>query len=779
MERNYKQRVLITGLGIVCSCGNDIQSFSKALSDGKSNFSKISDPRLLNFSGKYAGFLKNSTFSHIKNLKEFFHLDPYLIFALEAAFQAVKDADIPLTELSEQLGLVFGTCSGPMQTIEKYYEQIQSDGKVKAGDNPFFRKYYSAIKILCHLLKIKGLSVTITTACSASTAAIGIASDLIRQGILKAVIVGGSDTFSPSTFVGFDGLKATCSSVCAPFSKPIGMNLGEGSGFLILENMQNALNRGAKIYGELIGFGMSNDAYHSSAPDPSGRGQALAMSRALRNSNLSPSDIRYVNAHGTGTFANDSSETKAMNRVFNEYISNIGISSTKSMVGHCLGAAGIIEVIASILCARDLFFPCTAGFKEPREGCTLDYIPDTGRKWYGRHIFMKNSFAFGGNNVSIIISSDFDKNSKIETYEEAEDEEICISGCGIISPAGPGIKSLTNAVQKNENYCNDVLVLNNQTYNAARIRESEIKEINRRLDLRNIDAASCFAVIAAKLAIQESRYPKRSKNLGNLGLYLTIASGSTFTESEYISALVKNNFQLKSIQNFPAIVPNSISGNVCRILGIRGHNCTFCGGHHSGVINLGLGVSAIRAGHTDSILCGASDELLPHSISPVKTNFHKNENRISPVGEGAALFLLEKKSTLTARNVNPVATICGMCFSSDCENRQSCDGIRTNLKKTINNAIEITKISKDEIHSVCCDTQNTSVMKTLEDLFYSQHIQYIDVSYSIGFLESSGALMSIAYSLYYSRLGNRENKNYILSVFSSHEGNNSVLVLKQ
>ena len=568
------------------------------------------------------------------------------------------------------------------------------------------------------------------------------------------------------------------------------MNLGEGSGFLILENMQYALDRGAKIYGEILGFGMSNDAYHNSAPDISGRGQALAMSRALSNSNVSPSDISYINAHGTGTIANDASETKAMYRVFNESISQIGVSSTKSMVGHCLGAAGIIEVIASILCARNRFYPPTAGFKDQREGCTLDYIPDTGRTWDGNRTFMKNSFAFGGNNVSIIIANEYDKYRETSISRDLHNDEICISGCGIISPAGVGIQPLINAVQKKKNCYNDDLCLNGQHIKAARIENSVIKDIDRRLDLRNIDAASRFAAIAAKSAIQESHYPERKKALSNLGLYLGIASGSTFTESEYISALIRDNFQLSRIQNFPAIVPNSVSGNVCRILGIRGHNSMFCGGHHCGVMNLGFAVSAINAGHTDSMLCGASDELLPHSISPKKTNSCENQDTIhctgestdaggAAIGEGAVLFLLEKKAVLTARGVKPIATICGMAFSSDCENMQSPDEVRTNLKRTIHDAIKFSGISKDDIHCVCCETKNTPVMKILENLFYLQDIRYIDVSHYVGFSESCSALMSIAYSLYHSQLGNRGNKNYILSVFSSQEGNNSVLVLKQ
>ena len=215
--------------------------------------------------------------------------------------------------------------------------------------------------------------------------------------MLDVALAGGADAFSISTLAGFEGLKATSEGRCAPFSKPFGLNLGEAAAFVFLESLDGAHQRGARVAPKFSGRAWQR-CFHCSAPEPAGRGLATAMQRALADAGLSPEQISYINAHGTGTEANDKAEAKAVRKVFGAQADRTPISSTKSMVGHCLGAAGAVEAIASIVCAEAGVLPPTANFTGPREGCALDCVPEAGRVWPSSQVFLSNNSAFGGHN---------------------------------------------------------------------------------------------------------------------------------------------------------------------------------------------------------------------------------------------------------------------------------------------------------------------------------------------------------------------------------------------
>jgi len=337
-----------------------------------------------------------------------------------------------------------------MLLIEAHYERIIRGQPQLTAEELFAKRYYSGAQILAQTLGIGGLCTTVVTACSASTAAIALAADLIRCGMLDCALAGGADSFSVSTLAGFDGLKATSDGKCAPFSKPTGLNLGEAAAFAFLESAEFARQRGAQPHATVLGSGMSNDAHHCSAPEPGGRGLTEAMRRALADAGLSPEQISYINAHGTGTEANDKAECKAIRKVFGERAATVPVSSTKSMVGHCLGAAGAVEAIASIVCAGAGVLPPTANFTGPRDGCAVDCVPDAGRKWPAPWIFLSNNSAFGGHNTSLALAAGI-SNLKSQISNSVPDagrrtqEPIFITACGIVSAAGIGLDALENA----------------------------------------------------------------------------------------------------------------------------------------------------------------------------------------------------------------------------------------------------------------------------------------------------------------------------------------------
>jgi 3-oxoacyl-[acyl-carrier-protein] synthase II len=247
-----------------------------------------------------------------------------------------------------------------------------------------------------------GPKFTITTACSSSATAIGYGADLIRAGKSKAVLCGGSDALSELTFGGFNSLKATDPSPCKPFDrKRAGMSLGEGAGILILEDLDEAIKRGARIYAEFLGYGIGGEAYHITAPEPTGMGGARIMKEAIEESGIPLTEVDYINAHGTGTPLNDKAETLSIKNVFGERAYSIPVSSIKSSVGHCLGSAGAIEAIASILSIIHQFIPPTLNHQEGDEDCDLDYVPGKSREAKVK-IVLSNSFAFGGNCTTLV-----------------------------------------------------------------------------------------------------------------------------------------------------------------------------------------------------------------------------------------------------------------------------------------------------------------------------------------------------------------------------------------
>jgi 3-oxoacyl-[acyl-carrier-protein] synthase II len=247
-----------------------------------------------------------------------------------------------------------------------------------------------------------GPKATITTACSSSATSIGYGADLIRTGRAKAVLCGGSDALCELTFGGFNSLKAMDPSPCKPFDrKRAGMSLGEGGAILILESLEEAVRREAGVYAEFLGYGIGGEAYHITAPEPTGIMEARIMREAMDEGGLTPSDINYINAHGTGTPLNDKVETLAIKRAFEEKSPSIPISSIKSMVGHCLGSAGAIEAVASVLSIMYRFIPPTINHQEGDEDCDLDYVPGKAREMEVK-VVLSNSFAFGGNCTALV-----------------------------------------------------------------------------------------------------------------------------------------------------------------------------------------------------------------------------------------------------------------------------------------------------------------------------------------------------------------------------------------
>lgn len=393
-------RVVVTGIGVVSALGNNAAEFWKSVSSGQSGIGPLTNIDASELRIKNVAEAKDFDAAKYFDEKELTFLDPFTQFGIIAAREAVADSGIDFTNgLQDRAGVITGSCLGGKETEDKLYAELYGENRTRFPPATIPRAMSNAVASQVSMeFGLTGATFTTSTACSSSNHAIGQAFWLIRQGTLDAAIAGGSEApLALGNLRAWESMRVVSPDTCRPFSKDrSGMILGEGGAMLVLENLENAQERGANIYAEIAGFGMSADAHHLTMP--LAEGAARAMRGALADAGLDPEQIGYVNAHGTATQANDIMESEAIRQVLANHAKNVFVSSTKSMHGHALGAAGAIEAAATVLGMHKGLLPPTANFNEPDPDCDVNVIrnqavesrPDAA---------LSNSFAFGGLNA--------------------------------------------------------------------------------------------------------------------------------------------------------------------------------------------------------------------------------------------------------------------------------------------------------------------------------------------------------------------------------------------
>lgn len=406
-----KRRVVVTGLGAVTPVGNDVETFWNNIKSGTHGIDFIKCFDIENFKAKLAAEVKD--FDPIKYIdkKEAKRMDRFCQFALASAIQAVGDSRLDLEKVDkERFGVIVGSGIGGIGTIEKEQTKLleKGPGRVQPLFIPIIISNMAAGNIAIKF-GAEAICTTVVTACATGTNSIGEAYRTIQNDLADIMIAGGTEaSITPLAIAGFTSLTALSKSTdpnraSVPFDKERdGFIMGEGAGILILESLEHAQERGATIYGEVVGYGSTCDAYHITSPDSEGKGAARAMELAIKEAGINKEEVSYINAHGTSTPINDKVETAAIKRAFGEIAKDIPVSSTKSMTGHLLGAAGAIEAIICVKALGEGFIPPTVGYKVQDEECDLDYVPNEGRSVDIKYA-MSNSLGFGGHNAVILL----------------------------------------------------------------------------------------------------------------------------------------------------------------------------------------------------------------------------------------------------------------------------------------------------------------------------------------------------------------------------------------
>jgi len=413
----YKNRsVVVTGLGAITPIGNTIDEFWKSLIEGKSGVRRLSCFDPTHFSSNVAAEVRDFDPSQFISTKDMKRMDRFVVFAVAAAKNAIVDSRVDLEkEDRNRVGVLVGSGIGGLHTIEAEHGQYLRLGPEKGPSrmSPFLIPMLivnMAAGQVSIFFGLKGPNSTVATACATGNHAIGDAFRIIQRGDADMMVCGGSEAaITPMGFGGFCALRALSTlnddpeKASRPFDKNRdGFVMGEGAGIVVLEEKEHALKRGANIYCEMAGYGMSGDAYHMTAPDPKGEGGVRCMTDALKDGGIKPEDVDYINAHGTSTVYNDKIETLAIKKVFGAHTRKLAISSTKSVMGHLLGAAGGVEMIACALAMKEGLIPPTINYETPDPDCDLDYVPNEARAAKIK-VAMSNSLGFGGHNATLVV----------------------------------------------------------------------------------------------------------------------------------------------------------------------------------------------------------------------------------------------------------------------------------------------------------------------------------------------------------------------------------------
>ncbi len=408
-----KRRVVITGMGMVSPVGLSVKESWENILAGKSGIAPITHFDTTGFSTTFGGSVKNFDVSNYLTPKDAKKMDPFIHYGIAASMEAIKDSGLEVTDANaERIGVAVGSGIGGLPGIEKGHEAYMNGGPRKIS--PFFVPSNIINMISGHvsiMYGLKGPNIALVTACATGTHSIGDAARLIEYGDADVMIAGGAEmATSPCGLGGFGSARALSTRNDDPetASRPWdadrdGFVLSDGAGIMVLEEYEHAKARGAKIYADVIGYGMSGDAYHMTLPAAGGEGASRCMNSALRNAGINPDQVNYINAHGTSTPAGDKAETDAAKASFGEHAYKLAMSSTKSMTGHLLGAAGGIEAIFTALAIHDQVAPPTINIITPDPECDLDYVPNTAREMEINYA-LSNSFGFGGTNATLVLA---------------------------------------------------------------------------------------------------------------------------------------------------------------------------------------------------------------------------------------------------------------------------------------------------------------------------------------------------------------------------------------
>lgn len=753
MPGNLK-RCVITGLGLVCALGDDAAECAASAFSGKTG---IKDVRSFDTAGCYSRKGAEVSLTDSELCKD--EYDRTTLLCIKAAGEAISDSGLDLDkEDRTKIGVILGTCIGGASSIDKYYTDSFNGRPVSKDD--ILRMSASAIaNNVAGYYGLDGITANIVNACAAGTMSLAGACDMIRSGKADVFIAGGCDSFSSLAYAGFHALHALSEQACSPFNHSDGITLGEGSGVLIIESYEHAMARGAKIYCDVLGSGVSSDAYHITAPRPDGEGQMSAIKRAAASSGVDFKDIDYINAHGTGTSKNDEAEFLSLQTLFGSR-SDLAVSSTKSMTGHCLGAAGSIEAVLTVEAMKCGEVPPTIGY----EGGDFDVLVQKAggigfvaneKQAKELNVCMSNSFAFGGNNASIVFAKD-----PHEMTNAGNAGPIYITGIGEVA----GTLS-----EESSDYRADL--------STDVFKKHEVKSAF----LRKLDRFSQIQLLSGIEALADADIKVDDTNADDIGIVIGTADGPLTEIVNFQKLIIEKGVENGSAFMFPNTVYNAAGGYLSIFTGIKGYNITIANGFQAGLQSVMYACEAIRRGDEEIMLATGTDEL-----TDVEKELYENLGLLSDggdgmvLGEGSVTLILESSKSAAARGSKKYAQIAGYASARHSVPYGEVEGTGEALVRAIEEAASDAGISTADV-SVIYGFANG--MKKLDSILddavariWDNKIEVRNVRAEAGEARAASASLSLARAAKELHEGSRE---YVMAVSYGAGGIYSAVVLKR
>lgn len=611
--------------------------------------------------------------------------DRSIDFALTAAEEAMAGSglrvgtDIP----AERWGVAYGTCHGGWRSAELALREVQEGGA------PDWQRYtfvppQAGAEALSAAFGLKGPVLSANTACAASAHAMAHALEVIRAGAADAMLVGGSDAFTESAFAGFSSLWSLSPGPAAPYSKDrSGLTLGEGGGMLLLLSREAAERTGAPVVAEVLGYGLSADGHHPTAPHPEGEGAARAIRSALRASGLVPDDVRYVNGHGTGTEKNDSAESKAVRAALGEAAAEkVSLSSTKSMIGHLLGAAGAVEGIVTVLALRDQVAPPTASFTEVDPQCGLDPVAGTGRPMV-LDTALSNNFGFAGANATIAFSRPGGPGAPAPAVGP---DDVVVTGFGVISSAGEGAEALWEAYASGRRL--------GAPEDGLRVARAEFDRtvVGTPRERRRMDKVSQLAIASCRAALGAAGADGDPDAVAATGVVLGTAIGPMESSERFTVPVLSEGAREANPAVFTNTVYSGAAGHVAMALGTKGPTSTLTSGHAAGAAALGVAYDMLRAGRAERLLVPAVEAFSPATLAAYRSIplFGSAAGRRYTFAEAGIALVLERRSSAERRGATIHAVVLGHATASDARGigrwDPSGDGVERAMRQALRNA---------------------------------------------------------------------------------------------
>ncbi|MEU6582211.1 beta-ketoacyl-[acyl-carrier-protein] synthase family protein [Nocardia sp. NPDC046763] len=597
--------------------------------------------------------------------------EPAVDYALIAAEEAMAGAGLGVLEdgapprpdalPAHRWGVAFGSCNSGIRSAEKAVRRAVAAGRsvdadgLGLGDDrhlllvpPQF-----CAEALSAAFGLKGPVLSVNTACASSAHALAHAVEQIRAGRADAMLVGGSDALTEMAYYGFTSVESLSARPARPYSRDRdGLSLGAGAGMMVLAAAEVALAAGAPIIAEVLGYGMSADGYHATAPHPQGAGAARAIRQAIDTAGLAPEDVPYINGHGTGTPKNDAAESNAVRAALGEAAAAVVLSSTKSMIGHLLGAAGAVEAIVTILALRDEMVPPTAGFTETDPACGLDPAPAA--RALPMRVAASNNFAFAGANACVVYGRPGTARTEVDPVAA---DEVVVTGIGVLIGGASDADQLWDAWT-----CGTMTTVPHKGLRLARVSADPGADIPAKAR-RRMDRLGQLAVTTSRQALAAAGLTAHE----GVGVVVGTGIGPMSSISRFFEPTVLGGPAQGSPAIFPNTVFNAAAGQVAMALGAKGPTSTLTSGHAAGAAALGTAFDLLRAGRADAVLCTGADELSPYALDAYRGAglFTGRHGRGFRLAEGSVTLLLERASVARQRGVTPIAVLAGYATTSD------------------------------------------------------------------------------------------------------------------